>query len=75
VCDCHHIRFWTDGGSTSLPNLLLLCRRHHRLLHHGWALSGTAAAPTFTRPDGTVLSSAGDVPTAGGADPRAGPGP
>jgi hypothetical protein len=74
-CDAHHIRFWTDGGSTSLPNLLLLCRRHHRLLHHGWALSGTATAPTFTRPDGTVLSSAGDVPTAGGADPRAGPGP
>ncbi|OFW53927.1 MAG: hypothetical protein A2V75_06150 [Actinobacteria bacterium RBG_16_70_17] len=33
-CDCHHITHWADGGATALPNLKLLCRRHHRLAHH-----------------------------------------
>lgn len=31
--DAHHIQHWCDGGATSLDNLLLLCRHHHRLLH------------------------------------------
>ena len=31
--DAHHIQHWCDGGETSLDNLLLLCRHHHRLLH------------------------------------------
>jgi hypothetical protein len=26
---------WADGGATALDNLVLLCRRHHRLLHEG----------------------------------------
>ena len=46
-CDAHHIEHWIDGGPTSLGNLVLLCRRHHRLVHEGG----------FTlqrRPDGTV---------------------
>ena len=34
-CDAHHITHWCDGGRTSLDNLLLLCRRHHRLVHEG----------------------------------------
>lgn len=31
--DAHHIKAWTDGGSTDLENLVLLCRAHHRLVH------------------------------------------
>ncbi|HEY4346330.1 MAG TPA: DUF222 domain-containing protein [Gaiellaceae bacterium] len=33
--DAHHIEHWADGGETTLANLLLLCRRHHRLVHEG----------------------------------------
>jgi hypothetical protein len=33
--DAHHIRHWARGGQTRLDNLVLLCRRHHRLVHEG----------------------------------------
>lgn len=32
--DAHHVHYWTDGGPTDMDNLILLCNRHHRLLHH-----------------------------------------
>ncbi|MFN8035192.1 MAG: DUF222 domain-containing protein [Acidimicrobiia bacterium] len=31
--DAHHRVHWADGGPTSLENLVLLCRTHHRLVH------------------------------------------
>ena len=31
----HHVRHWTNGGGTKLTNLILLCGRHHRLVHEG----------------------------------------
>ena len=34
-CDAHHVVHWADGGKTKLSNLVLLCRRHHRMLHKG----------------------------------------
>ena len=33
--DAHHVHHWARGGETTLANLVLLCRRHHRLLHEG----------------------------------------
>ena len=37
--DAHHIEHWAEGGPTTLFNLILLCRRHHRLVHEGrWQL-------------------------------------
>ncbi|MFL6178284.1 MAG: DUF222 domain-containing protein [Actinomycetes bacterium] len=36
-CDVHHVRFWEQGGDTSLENTVLVCRRHHRMIHqHGF---------------------------------------
>ena len=29
----HHVVFWSDGGETSLHNLVLVCSRHHTLIH------------------------------------------
>src|SRR2546428_2839468 len=38
-CDGHHLVWWTRGGATTLPNLALLCRPHHRMVHEeGWLL-------------------------------------
>jgi hypothetical protein len=31
----HHVHHWVDGGATTVDNLVLLCSRHHRLLHDG----------------------------------------
>jgi hypothetical protein len=31
----HHLEHWAHGGPTELANLILLCRRHHRLVHEG----------------------------------------
>jgi hypothetical protein len=42
--DAHHVQHWARGGETSLDNLVLLCRRHHRLVHEGgWTVELGAA--------------------------------
>jgi hypothetical protein len=33
-CTPHHIHHWANGGTTDLDNLVLLCRTHHRMIHH-----------------------------------------
>jgi hypothetical protein len=41
-CDGHHLVWWTRGGQTALPNLALLCRPHHRMVHEErWKLERT----------------------------------
>lgn len=32
-CHAHHIVDWRDGGATDLPNMVLLCAYHHRMVH------------------------------------------
>jgi hypothetical protein len=56
-CDAHHVVHWAEGGPTALPNLLLLCRRHHRMVHQpgGFRLELVDGRPVFRRPDGMAL--------------------
>jgi hypothetical protein len=38
-CDAHHLVPWVLGGPTNVDNTLLLCRRHHVLVHeYGWGV-------------------------------------
>src|SRR5712691_4751577 len=56
-CDAHHAVHWADGGPTALSNLVLLCRRHHRLIHRpdGFRLQLLEGRPVIRRPDGSLL--------------------
>ena len=48
-CDGHHLVHWIHGGETNLDNLVLLCRRHHRLVHEGgWQLIRTDQREVMT---------------------------
>jgi hypothetical protein len=53
----HHIRHWAQGGPTTLSNLAMLCRRHHRAVHkEGYGVErGPDGALEFRRPDGRLL--------------------
>jgi hypothetical protein len=53
----HHIEHWADGGTTDEANCILLCHRHHTLLHEGgWTITGEAAGElSFRRPSGAAL--------------------
>jgi hypothetical protein len=53
----HHVRHWAQGGPTTLSNLALLCRRHHRAVHEeGFrVVRGLDGCLEFQRPDGRQL--------------------
>ena len=58
-CDGHHLVWWTKGGSTTLPNLALLCRPHHRMVHEdGWTLERNDGRFRAKPPERRVLASA-----------------
>jgi hypothetical protein len=53
----HHLRHGAQGGPTTLSNLALLCRRHHRAVHEeGYRLDRQSDGELrFRRPDGRLL--------------------
>lgn len=65
--DIHHITHWEHGGPTDTPNLVSLCRSHHRLHHTGHlGITGNADLPAgqdgalvVTDPFGRPLDVAG----------------
>ena len=41
-CDGHHLVYWINGGSDELDNMVLLCQRHHWMVHKGnWQIIKT----------------------------------
>jgi len=59
--DAHHIEHWSAGGDTSLDNLMLLCSRHHKLVHEGgFTLQRDYQNRWFfKRPDGRAIPACG----------------
>ena len=56
-CDIDHLTAWSQGGTTSLDNLVTLCEAHHRLKHTpGWAPTRDQASGILSwhTPDKTV---------------------
>jgi hypothetical protein len=60
----HHIRHWAHGGPTTLSNLAMLCRRHHRAVHEeGYQMERQPdGGLCFRRPDGRLLSESPALP-------------
>jgi 5-methylcytosine-specific restriction endonuclease McrA len=71
---CHHIEHWSNGGETSLDNLMTLCTRHHTLVHEGGFRIEKDFRDRwfFVKPDGVAVPGCGYVfneipdPPAGG---------
>ncbi len=63
-CDAHHVRHWAQGGATSLENLVLLCRRHHRAVQEaGFKITlCDDGGVCFYVPDGRLLPAAPSAP-------------
>jgi hypothetical protein len=55
-CDIHHLVSWLDSlGLTDLANLVLLCRRHHIMIHEaGWTLTRQPDGTITTHPPGSL---------------------
>jgi 5-methylcytosine-specific restriction endonuclease McrA len=66
----HHLHHWAQGGPTTLSNLALLCRRHHRAVHEEGYQVDRQPDDTlrFRRPDGRPLPEV-PLPVAVPADP------
>jgi hypothetical protein len=55
--DAHHLIHWADGGPTTLDNLALLCRRHHRVVHERrWHLTRNPDGTWTATPPGPASS-------------------
>jgi Domain of unknown function (DUF222)/HNH endonuclease len=53
----HHVKHWSDSGETNLDNLMLLCTRHHTLVHEGGFRIEKDFQDrwSFLRPDGIAV--------------------
>ncbi|WP_460794377.1 HNH endonuclease, partial [Marisediminicola antarctica] len=69
-CEAHHIKHWDrDNGPTNIDNGILLCRRHHLLLHDNhWEIINTnnnywLQPPTTIDPTQTLIPLPSKTPT------------
>ncbi len=80
--DAHHVHEWERGGPTDLNNLVLVCRVHHRAIHHrGYTCEpGPNQTFKFFNPQGVRLVAVprptradGQIPTVGASGEQIGP--
>jgi hypothetical protein len=51
MTEAHHVKQWQDGGPTNLANLVLLCHKHHRVIHGSeWTITMKEGLPYFIPP-------------------------
>lgn len=57
----HHIEHWSNGGETSVDNLMPLCTRHHPMVHEGQFRieKDFQNQWVFVRPEGRVIPANG----------------
>jgi hypothetical protein len=59
-CSPHHIIYWARGGPNNLPNMVLLCYFHHRLVHEGgWQVIKSGREFKFLPPERVAMRRAG----------------
>jgi hypothetical protein len=67
--DVHHLRLRSEGGESTLENLVTLCSAHHRAIHRGeLVVDGEADGLDFRHSDGTTY---GELPSPVGTELRA----
>ncbi|WP_323960416.1 DUF222 domain-containing protein [Arthrobacter sp. JZ12] len=50
-CEAHHIVPWSAGGTTNVRDGVLLCLRHHHVIHEGnWSITSIHGMPWFRPP-------------------------
>jgi len=59
--DLHHIEHWANGGETAVEQLMLLCSKHHTLVHEGgFRIDRDFLGNwSFFRPDGIAVPDRG----------------
>ena len=59
--DIHHIEHWANGGETAVEQLMLLCSKHHTLVHEGGFRIEKDFQDhwSFFRPDGIAVPACG----------------
>ena len=59
--DIHHVEHWANGGETAVDQLMLLCSKHHTLVHEGgFRINQNFQGNwSFYRPDGIAVPDCG----------------
>ena len=59
ICDAHHVRPVSEGGPTSIDNMVLACWRcHHKIHYFGWQVHGPPGRRTLHPPEAATYGPA-----------------
>ena len=59
ICDSHHVRPVSEGGPTSIDNMVLACWRcHHKIHYFGWQVHGPPGRRTLHPPEAATYGPA-----------------